>query len=241
MDTCGGMNEKCNYFEELRSDELDKSLRQDDDLDESNERQNDRSESPHNISLLDGLMLQTYLNNEIQGHSDEDNNDEENLGSQIPDNDDEENLGSQIPVIVTTRAEKERKVYRENYSRKINLNSDLLISNSMMNVGNQNCRSLCPKLMGMVQLFQDLDLGICLMTETWTSQKSDKQMKELFEHIKNMHQLQFLFTHHGSRGGGVGICYRSDKMDVQKLNLPWKATSKFELIFCEVNILTHSS
>ena len=68
-----------------------------------------------------------------------------------------------------------------------------------------NARSIVQKIGSLITLFEECDLHIALLTETWLTQKhcSTRTMNDLMEGAN----ISFIRRDRGTRGGGVAICY----------------------------------
>ena len=66
----------------------------------------------------------------------------------------------------------------------------------------------------------EIGADICLVTETWF--KENDLINNVLEDFKNQTKYHFLRKDRplGSRGGGVAICYRTDKIQMSKAKIP---------------------
>ena len=73
-----------------------------------------------------------------------------------------------------------------------------------MNLALFNCRSICNKTTGVLQLLSDFDTDICCVTETWLKRDDHAKFAEMKDLGYSIHSQP-----RAGRGGGVAILYRN--------------------------------
>ena len=89
-------------------------------------------------------------------------------------------------------------------------------SANLLNIACANARSLVDKIDSLITLFDENELHIALLTETWLAPKHcpPRVMSDLTIGAN----LNFIRRDRGSRGGGVAICYNPTKIRMTKFN-----------------------
>jgi len=81
-----------------------------------------------------------------------------------------------------------------------------------MNFALFNCRSICNKTAGVMQLLEDFDTDICCATETWLRKDDNAKFSEMKELGYSIHSQP-----RAGRGGGVAVLYKKSlKVTPQK-------------------------
>ena len=90
-----------------------------------------------------------------------------------------------------------------------------------------NARSLIHKLNSFEDTMNELGSDVCLLTETWF--KNSNRIKNELEDFKNKTGYNFIRRDRAGlkRGGGVAICYNSERIQMSHAKLP---PSKHEVL-----------
>ena len=94
-----------------------------------------------------------------------------------------------------------------------------------MNIINANARSLNKKLGSLIESFDEYDLSVALLTETWFSSGRDLERERLdLEYGEN---VALITKNRPGRGGGVAVAYDTAKMVMKEFKFPG---NKYELV-----------
>ena len=90
-----------------------------------------------------------------------------------------------------------------------------------------NARSIISKLSSLLETLTEIDVDICMLTETWL--KNDPNIERNVEDFENQHGYAFIRRDRmaGRRGGGVAICYNKEQITMSRIRLP---PTKYELV-----------
>ena len=80
--------------------------------------------------------------------------------------------GAPIPVLVNVRKFHPPKMKRTPVLTSPSIRTQAECTGARPDIALFNCRSLLPKLPGLLQIFETLSPGVVALTETWTSQKN---------------------------------------------------------------------
>ena len=105
----------------------------------------------------------------------------------------------------------------------VNISSEITTShlandNSLLNLACTNARSIVEKVDALVTLFEENDLSLAIITETWLSQK--KCSKRSLDDLVDGANISFIRKDRGTRGGGVAICYNGTKIKMSSFPVP---------------------
>ena len=130
--------------------------------------------------------------------------------------------GGKINVIVGNRKRRKCKMSTR-HGNLVKIKCAPRVQNSQMPVfAVVNSRSLFPKMMACVQMFDSLSLDIMGISETWQKISCPNQ-DAILQELRGMHGLEFLgqarTNLRKSRGGGCGIIVRKEKFHSIKINL----------------------
>ena len=103
-----------------------------------------------------------------------------------------------------------------------------------------NCRSVFPKICGLVESHVNLGWEIAILSETWQSTNKNKILaqNEILDNISNLHGLNYIGEpRKGRRGGGVAVIYDNSLYKAEKLNFG-TPPKNFEIIICKMSRLT---
>ena len=93
-------------------------------------------------------------------------------------------------------------------------------ANSFLAIMVTNCRSLFPKLTGLVQNFSALSWQMCLLTETWEPVTRTDGQKIALDCLKNQYGLDYIGSPRSHRkGGGVAIMFDIKKITMTKVSV----------------------
>ena len=87
-----------------------------------------------------------------------------------------------------------------------------------INFAATNARSLPPKMLSMIENFNELQLSFFAITETWL--KNNKQTEREIKDLSDSEQLGLLAKNRKKRGGGVAIIYNKNLINLKK-NFLW--------------------
>ena len=111
-------------------------------------------------------------------------------------------------------------------------NNQLSQNASHINVACANARSLVDKIDSLVTLFEENNLHIAMLTETWLSKKHcpPRTMSDLTIGAN----LNFIRRDRGRRGGGVAVCYDPTKITMKKISFKQQENCVNTEIVCAV-------
>ena len=110
-----------------------------------------------------------------------------------------------------------------------------------ISVINTNARSLCPKIDSLIDCFEELDVTLGVVTETWLASGTslDKDIKDLVQGAGlGMICLNRDPNDRGVAHGGVAVVHDTARCTLQRLDLP--NPDKFEVLVTLSNVAGHS-
>lgn len=136
----------------------------------------------------------------------------------------------------------EREVLREEDSRvdslqdSVSLSRDSFLSDmschsvdkkkyNVMNFALSNARSLPPKILSLVEAFDNLELAFFMISETWIA--NGKKMNKSIKDLTDSENIELICKNRPSRGGGVCIAFNKRLANLKRFPLP---TSSFEVV-----------
>ena len=83
-----------------------------------------------------------------------------------------------------------------------------------------NARSIFYKLPSLLETLNEIDVDICMLTETWL--RNDPHIERSIEDFENKYGYSFIRRDRPpcKRGGGVAICYNKDLISMARIKLP---------------------
>ena len=145
----------------------------------------------------------------------------ENPGNSGNNNYSETSRGGTIPVLVSVRNFHPRKMRRPPVLICPKVNTQAQGAGSRPDIALFNCRSLLPKLPGLLQIFEAVSAGVIALTETWINQKNLGENKQEFEKLLYLNNIQVLHVPRKSgRGGGVALAVDTLKFTATLVNSP---------------------
>ena len=93
-----------------------------------------------------------------------------------------------------------------------------LANKHLLNIACTNARSIVEKVDSLVTLFEEQELHLCMLTETWLTQKACS--KRNMDDLTLGANLSFIRKDRGSRGGGVAICFDHTRIRMSSFPIP---------------------
>ena len=94
-----------------------------------------------------------------------------------------------------------------------------------LNIINANARSLNNKMQSLIEVFEEYNISIAVLTETWfrTGRSLDREAEEL----ESGQEIALITRNRSTRGGGVAVAYNKRLVRMNEFKLPG---NKFEMI-----------
>ena len=77
-----------------------------------------------------------------------------------------------------------------------------------------NARSVSAKVGSLIDLFDDLDLHFACLSETWLH--DNRRLRDNSADIEAAHGISFMCKSRKTRGGGVAIAYKKEKLSLKR-------------------------
>ena len=137
------------------------------------------------------------------------------------------------------RRRKQTQPRREQCLRKVEINNDRNITNSLYEVLVTNVRSFFPKAQGIQESFCALNWDICFLCETWEDPNKEVFQNKILENLSEISGLEYLgrARKSGRKGGGVAFIYKKSRVKIEPLECG-QPPKKFEILFGKVTSLS---
>ena len=87
-----------------------------------------------------------------------------------------------------------------------------------VNILNANARSLNNKLCSLIDMYQEFELSISILTETWF--KDGKKLKEELDKLNYGENIGLVAKNRSTRGGGVAVAFDNTKLVLKEFKFP---------------------
>lgn len=84
-----------------------------------------------------------------------------------------------------------------------------------------NARSMSPKVESIIETFNETDVSLMVITETWLH--GEKPEEEMVDILENGHGIKIIRRNRKSRGGGVAILHKPSVIDLKEYRFKRKS------------------